>query len=96
MATVINNPPGVSEPAGNNNALLGVILVILVILILWLVGAPFLRGARGGAGGGSGAGTVQNNVQQPAAPAASGGGTNINVPGKIDVNVKGVPGASGK
>jgi predicted metalloprotease len=75
MTTVVNNP---APTSGNGDSgmgmVIGIIVVILVVILLVLFGLPALRG-----GGGT-------DVPDTNAPA--GGGTEINIPDKVDVNVK--------
>lgn len=84
MATVINNPGSSSDNNSGTGILIGVILFALLVLGLLYFGLPYLRGT----GGSSTAPTNETiNVEAPEAP--SGGGTTIEVPDQIDVNVQG-------
>lgn len=83
MATVINNPP-----AGNNTAsgdggsgmgmVLGILLALIIFFLFIIFGWPAIRGN----GGGTGTPNNSENVDD------AGGGTTLNVPDEIDVNIQ--------
>lgn len=76
MATVINNPP--SGNAGNGGSgmgmVIGIVIVILIVVLLVLFGLPALRGG--------------SSAPATDVPAGNSGDINVNLPDKIDVNVK--------
>jgi hypothetical protein len=87
MATVINNPPNnqgapayqtvtpASEGTGVGGVLLTIVLVAILFFLLIVYGLPALRGS--------------NRSTAPApAPSQQGSDVNVDIPDKIDVNVK--------
>lgn len=80
MATIVNNPPAMpaqqSEGGSGVGVIVGVILTIIVILFFAFYGIPSWRGNN------------QGSAPAPqAAPAQESGGTTIQVPDKINVDV---------
>lgn len=76
MATIVNTPTAPTSESNGMGFLLGAVLLIVVALVLVYAFVPALRGAAG-----------QNAAPQNPGTSNGDGGTSIQVPDKIDVNL---------